>query len=60
MIIDHRERELVKELARRKLKYEVKQLLTADIIIKNIAIKRYLALIFSGFSGNNFLSTTSW
>jgi len=40
MIIDHRERELVKELARRKLKYEVKQLLTADIIIKNIVIER--------------------
>ncbi|MBS3163486.1 hypothetical protein J4427_02245 [Candidatus Woesearchaeota archaeon] len=40
MIIDHRERELVKELARRKLKYEVKQLLTADIIIKNIGIER--------------------
>src|SRR3989344_4277034 len=40
MIIDHRERELVKELARRKLKYDIKQLLTADIIIKNIGIER--------------------
>lgn len=40
LIIDHRERELVKELARRKIKYEVKQLLTADIIIKNIGIER--------------------
>lgn len=40
IIIDHRERELVKELARRKIKYDIKQLVIADIIIKNIGIER--------------------
>lgn len=40
IVVDHRERELVRELYRRKIKFDVKQLLIADIIIGNIGIER--------------------
>lgn len=40
MIVDHRERELIKELYRRKIKFDIKQLITADIIIGGIGIER--------------------
>ena len=40
LIIDHRERELIKELSRRKIKFEIKQLVASDFIIKNIGCER--------------------
>lgn len=40
IVVDHRERELVRELYRRKIKFDVKQLLIADIIIGDIGIER--------------------
>src|SRR3989344_8791824 len=40
LIIDHRERELIKELSRRKVKFDIKQLIASDFIIKNIGCER--------------------
>lgn len=40
LIVDHREREVIKELAKRNIEYETKQLLIADFIIGNIGIER--------------------
>ncbi|MBS3155134.1 hypothetical protein J4404_01405 [Candidatus Woesearchaeota archaeon] len=40
LIVDHREREIIKELYRRKISFEIKQLITADFIIGYVGIER--------------------
>ncbi|MBU0962975.1 MAG: hypothetical protein KKD48_03665 [Nanoarchaeota archaeon] len=40
LIIDHREREIIRELSKRKVKFDIRQLITADLIIGYIGIER--------------------
>lgn len=40
LIVDHREREIIRELSKRKVDFDTKQLLIADFIINNIGIER--------------------
>lgn len=40
IIVDHREKEVIKELTKRKINFDIKQLLIADFIIDNIGIER--------------------
>ncbi|MDD5651394.1 MAG: ERCC4 domain-containing protein, partial [Candidatus Nanoarchaeia archaeon] len=40
LIVDHREREIIRELAKRKVEFDTKQLIVADFVINNIGIER--------------------